>query len=100
MTQRVKLVVPGNFAISSGFNVFLNVPKYSLKLREEDNLDLTLNGNYLIVSTRHIISYKKHETIFEAVTDSSKRNDKNVMYQSSMTQQQVSQISKQGYSYE
>ena len=100
MTQRVKLVVPGNFAISSGFNVFLNVPKYSLKLREEDNLDLTLNGNYLIVSTRHIIGYKKHETIFEAVTDSSKRNDKNVMYQSSMTQQQVSQISKQGYSYE
>lgn len=97
MNQRVKLVVPGNFGISSGFNVFLNVPKYGFKTKDEDNLDSTLNGNYLIISTRHIIGYKKHETIFEAVTDSSNRNNKNNMYQSSPLQQQ---ISKQGYSYE
>jgi hypothetical protein len=88
MTQRVKLVVSGNFGISTGFNVFLNVPKYGLKSEDEDNLDNTLNGNYLIVSVRHIISYQKHETIFEAVTDSSKRNSKGAIYQST-TQQQL-----------
>ena len=86
MNQRVKLVVPGNFAISSGFNVYLNIPKYGFKSREEDNRDKTVYGKYLIVGTRHIIGYEKHETIFEAVTDSSNRSDKNELYQSSPQQ--------------
>lgn len=86
MNQRVKLVVPGNFGISSGFNVYLNIPKYGFKSREEDNRDKTVYGKYLIVGTRHIIGYEKHETIFEAVTDSSNRSDKNELYQSSPQQ--------------
>jgi hypothetical protein len=86
MNQRVKLVVPGNFAISSGFNVYLNIPKYGFKSREEDNRDKTVYGKYLIVGARHIIGYEKHETIFEAVTDSSNRSDKNELYQSSPQQ--------------
>lgn len=81
MNQRVKLVLPGNFGISSGFNVKLNIPKYGVKSRDEDNLDKSIHGNYLIVGTRHIIGYEKHETIIEAVTDSSNRSSKNEIYQ-------------------
>jgi hypothetical protein len=87
LNQRVKLVVPGNFSISSGFNVHLNVPNYGIKVKGEDNLDKTTYGNYLVVSTRHIIGYQKHETIFEAITDSSNRSSMNEMYQSTLQQQ-------------
>lgn len=83
MNQRVKLVLPGNFAISSGFNVYLDIPKYGFKSSSEDNRDRTTYGKYLIVGTRHIIGYEKHETIIEAVTDSSNRSSKNEFYQSS-----------------
>lgn len=80
-SQRVKLVVPGNFALSSGSNIYLNIPKYSKKISDEDNLDKTLFGSYLIISSRHILTPdNKHETIFEACTNSSNRNEKNVMY--------------------
>jgi hypothetical protein len=86
MNQRVKLVLPGNFGISSGFNVLLNIPKYGIKSKEEDNLDKSIHGRYLIVGTRHIIGYEKHETIIEAVTDSSNRSSKNEIYQSTEKQ--------------
>ena len=86
MNQRVKLVMPGNFGLSSGLNVYLNVPKYGYKDRNEENVDKSLYGNYLISSVRHIIQYNKHETIFEAVTDSSNRSNKNEMYSSTSSQ--------------
>jgi hypothetical protein len=80
-SQRVKLVVPGNFAMTSGNNIFLNVAKYSQKSGEEDNLDKSLYGSYLIVAARHILTPdNKHETIFEACTNSSNRSNKNEMY--------------------
>jgi hypothetical protein len=77
-SQRVKLVVPGNFAISSGTNVYLNIPKFAEKVPGEDNLDRTLYGHYLIIASRHKLTPdNKHETIFEACTNSSNRSDKN-----------------------
>ena len=82
MNQRIKLVLPGNFGLSSGFNVYLDIPKYGIKSREEDNRDKTVYGKYLIIGTRHIIGYEKHETIIEAVTDSSNRSNVNELYQS------------------
>lgn len=80
LSQRVKVVVPGNFLICSGNNVFLSIPKFSNKIKEDDNWDRTLYGSYLIVSSRHIIRANGiHETIFEACTNSSNKLDQNVM---------------------
>jgi hypothetical protein len=78
--------MPGNFGLSSGLNVYLNIPKYGIKSNEEDNIDKSVYGKYLILGTRHIIGYDKHETIIEAVTDSSNRSLKNEFYQSSESQ--------------
>lgn len=75
-SQRVKLVIPGNFAVSSGVNVYLNVPKFSEKAVAEDNLDRTLYGNYLVIAARHKLTPdNKHETIFEACTNSSNKSE-------------------------
>jgi hypothetical protein len=75
-SQRVKLVVPGNFSISSGANVRLNVPKFSEKIPGENNLDRTLYGNYIIIASRHKLTPDNlHETIFEACTNSSNKSD-------------------------
>jgi len=75
-SQRVKLVIPGNFAVSSGVNVYLNIPKFSEKIPGENNLDRTLYGHYLVIAARHKLTPdNKHETIFEACTNSSNRSD-------------------------
>jgi hypothetical protein len=84
--QRVQVVLPGNFNITSGLNVTLNIPKRSERDTSEsltDQLDKSLHGKYLVVATRHIIKYDKHEVVFEAVTDSS---NKDSIYQSSTKQ--------------
>lgn len=84
--QRVQIVLPGNFNITSGLNVTLNIPKRSERASSdtgEEALDKSLYGKYLIVATRHIIKYDKHEVVFEAVTDSS---NKDAVYQSSSSQ--------------
>jgi hypothetical protein len=70
MERRVKLVMPGNFDLSSGFNINLFVPNIATKERGDANEDLTLTGKYIIVATRHIIGYEKHETIIEVATTS------------------------------
>jgi hypothetical protein len=82
LSQRVKIVVPGNFLITSGNNVFLHVPKFSAgKIPGEDPWDRTLYGSYIIIASRHMIKPNgTYETIFEACTNSSNRSDKNVMY--------------------
>jgi len=71
MTKRVKLVMPGNFQLTSGFNVNIKAPNFGQKIKGEDNNDPSLTGKYIIVATRQIIGYEKHETIIEVATDSS-----------------------------
>jgi len=75
-SKRVKLVLPGNFKISSGFCVDLDVPKRSVLVDGENPFDSTLYGKYLIIATRHIIRPNMHEVVIEAVTDSSNYKDK------------------------
>lgn len=70
MQTRIQMTLPGNFAISSGFNLFLKMPNRSA---EEGVYDDTLYGKYLIIGTRHMIKYDKHETIVEVATDSTNR---------------------------
>jgi hypothetical protein len=74
MGRRIKLVMPGNFDLSSGFNINLFVPNMAAKEDGDSNEDQTVTGKYIIVGTRHIIGYEKHETIIEVATTST-QND-------------------------
>lgn len=67
-SQRLKVALPGNFALTSGKN--LNIKKNKNASYEEDTEDKSLFGKYLIVATRHIIKPNGHETLIEVVTDS------------------------------
>ena len=70
MSKRLKLVMPGNFQLTSGFNVNVTAPSFSLKQKGDSNDDPSLSGKYVIVATRQIIGYEKHETIIEVATTS------------------------------
>jgi hypothetical protein len=70
MNKRIKMVMPGNFQLTSGFNLNIRVPDFSLKETGGDNEDRAVSGKYLIVATRHIIGFDKHETIIEVATTS------------------------------
>ena len=70
MNKKMKLVMPGNFQLTSGYNLNIRVPNYAIKDRGDDNEDRSLSGIYLITATRHIIGYQKHETIVELATTS------------------------------
>lgn len=74
MSKRLKFVMPGNFQLSTGYNVNVNVPEIAVKELGSTNEDLSLNGKHLIVGTRHIIGFDKHETIIE-VASTSTNND-------------------------
>lgn len=67
MSKRLKLVMPGNFQLSSGFNVNVNAPIIGSQSGE----DKSINGKYLIVASHQIIGYEKHETIIEVASSSS-----------------------------
>jgi len=71
MSKRLKVVMPGNFQLSSGFNVYVRMPPIGEKEKNSIEEDRTLSGKYLIVATRHIIGYDKHETIIEVASTSS-----------------------------
>jgi hypothetical protein len=71
MSKRVRLSMPGNFQLTSGFNVNLVAPNFGKKEKGGDNEDPSLSGRYLIVASRQIIGYDKHETIIEIATTSS-----------------------------
>jgi len=71
MAKRVKLSMPGNFQLSSGFNITLEAPNFGVKEKGDSNEDQSLSGKYLIIGSRHIIGYEKHETIIEVATTSS-----------------------------
>lgn len=74
MEKRVKIVMPGNFQLSSGFKINLIAPLIGTKLEGDANEDVGLSGKYLIVGARHIITYSKHETVFEAATTSTENS--------------------------
>jgi len=71
MTKRIRLSMPGNFQLTSGFNVSLVAPTFGKKMKGDDNEDPSLSGKYLIVASRQKIGYDKHETIIEIATTSS-----------------------------
>lgn len=73
MSKRIRAVMPGNFDLTSGLTTNLIVPKRGEKDISEDIEDKSLSGKYLIIATRHIINYQKHETVIEVATDSSNR---------------------------
>jgi hypothetical protein len=70
MNKRVKLAMPGNFQLTSGFNINLEASTFGKKEKGGDNDDPSLSGKYIIVASRHIIGYDKHETIIEVATTS------------------------------
>ena len=71
LSKHAKLTVPGNFLLTSGYNIDVIVPTFDFKEKDDDNLDDRLRGKYLIVGTRHIIGYDRHETIIEIASSSS-----------------------------
>lgn len=70
MGRRLRIGMPGNFQLSSGFNVNVEAPVLGQKEKGSDNEDKSMSGKYIIVGTRHIIGYEKHETIIEVATSS------------------------------
>jgi hypothetical protein len=72
MSKRIKFVMPGNFQLSTGFNVNVIAPNLGKKEKGggDENLDPGLSGKYLIVASRQMIGYDKHETIIEVATTS------------------------------
>jgi len=67
MSKRLKLVMPGNFQLSSGFNVNVNAPIVGIL----NGKDKSISGKYIIVASRHIIGFEKHETVIEVASTSS-----------------------------
>lgn len=68
LQKRLRITMPGNFALMSGFTVNVNMPN-----RGQDsniNGDQSLSGKYVITGVRHVIRFDKHETILEVSTDS------------------------------
>jgi len=67
--KRLKIILPGNFSITCGVNLNIKKPKNST-YEEDNNIDKSIYGKYLIVSTRHMIRANQHETVLELVSDS------------------------------
>jgi len=70
MGRRIKLTMPGNFNLTSGFNVNVIAPNFGKKEKGGENSDETVSGKYLIVATRHMIGFDKHETVIEVASTS------------------------------
>lgn len=67
MSKRLKLVMPGNFQLSSGFNVNIEAPIVGALSGE----DKSISGKYIVIASRQLISFDKHETIIEVASTSS-----------------------------
>lgn len=74
MSKRLKIVMPGNFQLSSGFNVNVQSPVFGEREKNSNEEDKSISGKYIIIASRHIIGFEKHETIIE-VASSSSSND-------------------------
>ena len=70
MMKRLKIAMPGNFQLTSGFNVNVMAPIQGKKEQGDSNDDPSLSGKYIIVAARHIIGFDKHETVIEVATTS------------------------------
>ncbi len=70
VNKTVRLLLPGNFFLTSGTNVSLKMPTRSLRNDQKDNEDSTLKGIYTIIATRHILKNNIHETVIDVATDS------------------------------
>jgi len=68
LNKRIRLLMPGNFGLSSGYNVLLNFPTTGFKENKTTDLDEFQKGKYTIVATRHIIKYNMHETVIDVAT--------------------------------
>ena len=78
MQKRIRITMPGNFALTSGAPVQVQMPiRYNEETTKESG-DLTLKGKYMIIGARHIIRYDKHETVIEVATDSTYFENKKV----------------------
>jgi len=71
MSKRLKIVMPGNFQLSSGFNVNVQAPIFGEKEKNNNEEDKSLSGKYIIIASRHVIGFEKHETIIEVASSSS-----------------------------
>lgn len=74
LQRRIRLTLPGNFALASGNNAYIEVPRRYLE-KDSDGVDESLSGKYIITGVRHIIRYDKHESIIEVATDSSMKKN-------------------------
>lgn len=74
IARRVRVVMPGNFQLTSGFNVEIFTSGFRTKGKNSEGEEVTLNGKYLIVAARHTITHNKHETLIEIATDSTNDN--------------------------
>ena len=74
LNQRMKILMPGNFDLTSGLTANLMVPIRGEKAEGVNNVDNSLSGKYLIIASRQMITYQKHETIIEVATDSNNRD--------------------------
>lgn len=73
MEKRIKVVMPGNFQLTSGSTVDLDAPGFSIREKGQDpSQDVSLSGKYIIVATRHVLGLKRFVTILELATDSTK----------------------------
>lgn len=70
MAKRLKVVMPGNFQLTSGFNVNVMALSQGIKEDGDENDDPSISGKYLIVASRQIIGYEKHETVIEVASTS------------------------------
>lgn len=70
LNKTVRLLMPGNFLLTSGTNVKLKIPKRAIKVGDDNPEDKSLRGSYTIVATRHILRRNIHETIIDVATDS------------------------------
>ena len=49
----------------------VDVPMIGSKDKSNNDEDKSISGKYIIVATRHIIGYNKHETVIEVASSSS-----------------------------
>lgn len=74
MSKRLKFVMPGNFQLSSGYNVNVEMPEIGIQETNVSEQDKSLSGRHLIVNSRQIISFDKHETIIEVASTSTNQD--------------------------
>lgn len=81
--MRIRVIVPGNFDLTSGKVVNVKIPIAGM-VTEDNSEDARLSGNYIIIASRHIIRFDSHQTILELGKDSAKEN---VLYSASSLQE-------------